>query len=76
MEGFEFTENSKVMFEEVCNMTPWLFRSFTRNGLTQGLKDEGCGVVTESKIYDVCRKVTPERHLEKTMEILDKHRTV
>lgn len=76
MEDFEFKENSKVMFDEVCSMTPWLFRGFTKNGLIQGLKDEGCGIVTEQKMYDVCRKVTPAKHLDKTMEVLEKHKTV
>jgi hypothetical protein len=72
---FEFKENSKKMFDDVCNATPMLFRHFTRNALVQGLKKQGCGEVYESIMYDVCKKVTPAQHLASTLEILDKDRT-
>ena len=75
MEEFDFEENSKVMFDEVCNGTPWLFRHFTRNALVDGLKARGCGKVTESTMYDVCREVTPARYLDGTIAILDKNKT-
>jgi hypothetical protein len=75
MDDLNFTGNSKIMFEEVCNATPWLFRHFTRNGLVKGLKEEGCGQVTEETMYKVCKQVTPEKHLALTMEILDKHKS-
>ena len=75
MDEFEFKENSKTMFEEVCNATPWFVRHFTRNGLVRGLKEKGCGQVTESIMYEVCRDVTPEKHLERTIAILDKNKT-
>jgi hypothetical protein len=75
MDDLEFKENSKTMFEEVCNATPWLFRHFTRNGLIKGLREEGCGQVTEQVMYKVCQKVTPEKHLPQTIEILEKHKT-
>lgn len=76
MEEFDFTENSKVMFDEVCSLSPWFVRHFTRSGLIKGLKEEGCGVVTEEKMYVVCRKVTPEKYLGRTVECLDAHKTV
>jgi hypothetical protein len=75
MEGFEFKENSKAMFDDVCNLTPWLVRHFTRNGMVNGLKARGCGAVTESIMYDVCREVTPAKYLDRTIEVLDKDKT-
>ena len=86
MEDFDFQENSREMFDKVCQATPFLFRHFTRNGLIQGLKERGgagCGsknnkarvVVTEAIMYDVCKQVTPEKHLENTLKILDECKT-
>ena len=76
MEELKFRDNSEAMFNEVCSETPWFVRTFTRNGLVKGLREEGCGVVTEENMYDVCRKVTPEQYLGKTLGILDRHKTV
>jgi hypothetical protein len=75
MESFQFEENSKAMFDDVCNGTPWLVRHFTRSGLVKGLTARGCGVVTESIMYDVCREVTPVKYLDRTIAILDKDKT-
>eukprot|EP00527_Entomoneis_sp_CCMP2396_P005863 CAMPEP_0198153216 /NCGR_PEP_ID=MMETSP1443-20131203/63217_1 /TAXON_ID=186043 /ORGANISM="Entomoneis sp., Strain CCMP2396" /LENGTH=77 /DNA_ID=CAMNT_0043819471 /DNA_START=97 /DNA_END=333 /DNA_ORIENTATION=- len=75
MDGLNFTENSKKMFDEVCNGTPWFVRHFTRNGLVKGLKEKGLDEVTEADMYGVCREVTPPQHLEKTIEILDTYKS-
>jgi hypothetical protein len=75
MDDLNFTENSKAMFDKVCEATPWLFRHFTRNGLIKGLKEHGCGDVTEELMYTVCKEVTPKQHLEKTLKILDENKT-
>jgi hypothetical protein len=75
MDELTFTENSKEMFDQVCNSTPWLFRHFTRNGIIKGLKAHGCGEVTEELMYTVCKEVTPGQHLEKTLKILDEYKT-
>ena len=73
--GFDFQENSKAMFIDVCNASPKLVRHFTRNALTKGLKERGCGTVYESTMYDVCKEVTPAKYMEQTMKILDNDRT-
>lgn len=75
MEDLNFTENSKVMFDEVCNASPWFVRHFTRNGLVKGLKAHGCGDVTEDMMETVCKEVTPPKYLENTLEILEKNKT-
>jgi len=75
MEDLNFTENSKVMFDKVCERTPWFVRHFTRNGLIKGLKAHGCGDVSEELMYTVCKEVTPEAHLENTLKILDENKT-
>lgn len=74
MDSFEWKDNSKQMFDKVCESTPWFVRHFTRNGLTKGLTERG-PVVTEQGMYDVCREVTPASHLEATITILDEYRT-
>ena len=75
MEGLDFQENSKEMFDKVCQASPFFVRHFTRNGLVKGLKARGCGKVTESIMYDVCREVTPPKYLDNTLKILDEHKT-
>jgi len=75
MDEFTFTENSREMFDAVCQATPWFVRHFTRSGLIKGLKERGCGEVTESILYEVCRDVTPPQHLDKTIAILDALKT-
>mmetsp|Transcript_50577 Transcript_50577/g.70159 ORF Transcript_50577/g.70159 Transcript_50577/m.70159 type:complete len:108 (-) Transcript_50577:114-437(-) len=74
-DDFIFKENSKAMFTDVCNAAPKLVRHFTRDGLVKGLKKRGCGEVFESTMYDVCREVTPQKYMKRTMAILDKDRT-
>jgi hypothetical protein len=75
MDGIQFADNSREMFNQVCNASPWFVRHFTRNGLVKGLQEMGVDTVTEQDIYAVCRKVTPEKYLPKTLEILDQLKT-
>jgi hypothetical protein len=75
MDEFNFTENSKEMFDKVCESSPWFVRHFTRNGLVKGFKERGCGDVTEKIMYDVCKQVTPPKYLENTLKILDECKT-
>ena len=72
MDEFNFTENAREMFDQVCNASPWFVRHFTRNGLVSGLQTMGVKDVTEKDMYAVCRTVTPEKYLPRTIEILDK----
>ena len=75
MDEFNFTENSREMFDKVCASTPWFVRHFTRNGLVKGLEERGCGDVTEMIMYDVCKQVTPPKYLERTLKILEECKT-
>ena len=75
MDAFEWKDNSKQMFNKVCEATPWFARHFTRSGLMKGLKEHGSGVVTEQEMYDVCREITPAAHLTTTIAILDEYNT-
>ena len=63
------------MFEAVVNRTPWLFRHFPRSAILNGLKEKGCGKVTEPILIDVCKETTPEKYKETTMKILEEMRT-
>jgi hypothetical protein len=72
---FEFTENSKAMYEGVTTAPPWFVRFLVKNKVDNALKARGCGKVTEQIIYDVCKEVTPSNMLDRTIEVCDKHRT-
>ena len=74
-EPFDFQENSKAMYDAVCAAPPFFVRWLVRSKLDQGLKEKGCGIVTEDIMYEVCRKVTPEHSVDRTIEVLDKHKT-
>jgi hypothetical protein len=67
----------QAMFETVVNQTPWLFRHFPRNSILNGLKEKGCDKsgVTEDLLIQVCREVTPEKYMEKTMKIMEEMKT-
>lgn len=75
MDDFTFTQNTRDMFDQVCQASPWFVRHFTRNGLLNGLREMQITTVTEPDMYAVCRKVTPEKYLERTLLILDKLKT-
>ena len=75
VDEFNFLENSRAMFTDVCNDSPKAFRHFTREALVKGLKKHGCGDVTEAIMYEVVKEVTPAKYLERTLAILDKDRT-
>jgi hypothetical protein len=74
-EQFDFQENTKAMYDAVCAAPPFFVRWLVRSKLDQGLKERGCGKVTEDIMYEVCRKVTPEHSIDRTIDVLDKHRT-
>lgn len=72
---FEWTGNSKNMYEEVVNLTPWIFRHFPRTAILTGLKGRDSTTVTEEALIEVCKEVTPEKYREKTMAVLEEHKT-
>lgn len=76
MDGLNFLENSRVMFDKVVAASPALVRHFSKTGLIKGLKSHGCGDVTEALMYTVVREVVPAKYLEATLKILDANRTV
>jgi hypothetical protein len=75
VEDFTWLENSKTMFDKVCEASPWFVRHFTRNGMLKNLQSRGTTDVTEAIMYDVVKEVTPAKYLPKTLEILDEHKT-
>ena len=77
VEEFNWLGNSQLMYNKVCESSPFFVRHFTRNGLNKGLNKRIApgGTVTESVMYDVCKEVTPEKYLENTLKILDQYKT-
>jgi hypothetical protein len=72
---YQWNGNSKTMYDEVVNMTPWIFRHFPRSAILKGLNEKGSSTVTEEGLIAVCKDVTPEQYREKTMAVLEEHKT-
>mmetsp|Transcript_23679 Transcript_23679/g.38580 ORF Transcript_23679/g.38580 Transcript_23679/m.38580 type:complete len:94 (+) Transcript_23679:165-446(+) len=72
---FDFQENTQAMYDAVCSAPPFFIRWLVRSKLDKALKDRGCGVVTEAIMYDACKEITPENQIDRTMGVLDKHKT-
>ena len=75
VEDFTWLENSKTMFDEVCQASPWFVRHFTKSGMLKDLQSRGIQDVTESVMYVVVKEVTPSKYLETTLKILDANKT-
>ena len=73
---FDFTENSKAMYDDTLSSPPFFIRWLVRSKLDAALKARGCGTITEQIMHDACREVTPESQIDKVIEVLDKHKTV
>jgi hypothetical protein len=72
---FEFTENSKAMYDAVLAAPPFFVRWLVRGKVDTAMKARGCGTVTEDIMYEVTREVTPKDNLAAAIEILDTLRT-
>lgn len=72
---FKFTENSKAMYDAVLEAPPFFIRWVVRGKVDAAMRARGCGTVTEDLMYDVCKEVTPANQLDRTIEVLDKHKT-
>jgi hypothetical protein len=72
---FDFLENSKVMYEKVCEAVPWFIRPLLKSSILKGIEEHGCQEVTETCLYQVVKQVTPKKHIERTLELLDRHKT-
>ena len=66
MAEFNWTENSKAIFDEYVNMAPGPFRKRSEKSLVQGLENRfGVGgEVTEAGIMEVIKEVTPAQFLK------------
>ena len=69
--GFKFHENSMLMFDEVCNLSPAFARHFTKKGLIKGLKQHNVEDVTECMLYGIVQEVTPSQHMSKAIKALE-----
>jgi hypothetical protein len=72
---FEFLESSKVMYEKLCEAVPWFIRPLIRSSILKGIEEHGCQEVTETCLYQVVKQVTPKKHIKRTLELLDQHKT-
>ncbi|KAL3912170.1 MAG: hypothetical protein SGILL_006990, partial [Bacillariaceae sp.] len=46
-----------------------------RNKMDAALKERGCGAITESIMYEVCKEITPDNQIDNVIQVLDKHKT-
>jgi hypothetical protein len=72
---FEFTENSKAMYDSVLAAPPFFVRWLVRGKFDAALRARGCGTVTEDIMYEVTREVTPKDNLAGAIAILEKLKT-
>lgn len=70
---FIFTENTKAMYDD--KKPPFFVRFLVRNKVNGALTARGCGKVTEQIMYDVIKETTPENMLQRSIDVLDEHRT-
>jgi len=74
-EEYEWTENSRKMFDEVLLVTPRLFRPISRKSLIRGLQEKRLRQVTEEEFMAVCMEKLPEKYLKKTLAKCEELRT-
>eukprot|EP00529_Nitzschia_sp_RCC80_P034434 CAMPEP_0113487920 /NCGR_PEP_ID=MMETSP0014_2-20120614/25751_1 /TAXON_ID=2857 /ORGANISM="Nitzschia sp." /LENGTH=97 /DNA_ID=CAMNT_0000381619 /DNA_START=130 /DNA_END=423 /DNA_ORIENTATION=+ /assembly_acc=CAM_ASM_000159 len=72
---FIFTENTKAMYDDMLSKPPFFVRFIVRSKVNGALTARGCGKVTEQIMYDVIKETTPENMLQRSIDILDEHRT-
>ena len=71
-----FLGNSGVMYEQVCQATPFFVRSLTRNAILSEMQVRGYQEgVTEDQFYQIIQDVTPKKFLDRTLSILDRHKS-
>ena len=75
VQGFAFVGNSATMYEKVCEASPFFVRHFTRKAILKEIELKGYQEVTEKVFSQIIQEVTPEKFLEKTLAILDEHKT-
>jgi hypothetical protein len=63
------------MYDAVIAAPPFFIRWLVRSKLDKALKDRACGVVTEQIMYDACREISPENQVDRTITVLDQHKT-
>ena len=72
---FIFTENTKAMYDDILSKPPFFVRFLVRSKVNGALTARGCGKVTEQIMYDVIKETTPENMLQRSIDVLDEHRT-
>ena len=75
IQGFAFVGNSATMYEKVCEASPFFVRHFTRKAILKEIELKGYQEVTEKAFFQIIQDVTPEKFLEKTMAILEQHKS-
>jgi hypothetical protein len=80
-ETFVWKGNSKVMFDKILDMNPWFVRPLSRRSMVRELNEMCCKdadskkEVTESMMYEVVQKVTPEQYKDKAIKALNELKT-
>ena len=74
--GISFGQNSKVMYDNIIDGVPRVFRSKTKAKFDRAII-EVCrgGLVTEQDMHEVARSTTPKMFLQRSFDIIDEHKT-
>eukprot|EP00571_Detonula_confervacea_P004277 CAMPEP_0172319462 /NCGR_PEP_ID=MMETSP1058-20130122/37713_1 /TAXON_ID=83371 /ORGANISM="Detonula confervacea, Strain CCMP 353" /LENGTH=96 /DNA_ID=CAMNT_0013034507 /DNA_START=76 /DNA_END=366 /DNA_ORIENTATION=+ len=70
-----FGQNTKVMYEKILDKTPWFVRSSAQAKLDKAIADLCEGIITENCMYKVVKQTTPSLFLQKSLDIIDEHKT-
>ena len=81
--NIHFAQDTKVIYDALINKVPWFVRETSKKNLDAAIF-EICGgddtndkcVVKEDDMYEVVKRTTPKLFVQKSIDIIDKHKTV
>jgi len=74
-EGVCFEQNSKLMYDNMLEETPWFIRKMVQKNMNNAIADLCEEIVTENDMYEVVKQITPKANLQNSIDALDKHKT-
>ena len=81
--SIHFDQNTKIMYETILNKVPWFVRDTSQKKLDAAIYEICVGdtnndkcVVKEDDMYEVVKRTTPKLFVQKSIDIIDKHKTV
>jgi len=70
-----FEQNSKLMYENILEATPWFIRKMVQKNMNNAIADLCQEAVTETHMYAIITQITPKSNLQDSIDVLDKLKT-